>query len=250
MKDGEVGLNPEAPASADPSRSPIFPGSQLFRGTRFLGDQLPNCTHLRPVDVSYFRRKRIFDIFGSLVLLILLSAPILLIAILVKVTSRGPVLYVSKRVGLCGRVFSFLKFRSMYADADRRKADLLNQNEREGPIFKMKNDPRITPLGRILRKFSLDELPQLINVFMGQMSLVGPRPPIVKEVLEYTDRDLERLRIKPGITCYWQVMGRSNLTFDEWMELDRKYIDDMSLWTDIRILVMTPIAVLKGDGAY
>jgi len=249
MKDGEIGINPDTPVG-DAGPPHIFPGSQLFRGTRFLGDQLPNCVHLRPVDVTYFRRKRIFDIIGSLVLLILLSVPILVLALLVKLTSRGPVLYVSKRVGLCGRVFNFLKFRSMYADADRRKAELEAQNEREGPIFKMKNDPRITPLGRFLRKFSLDELPQLINVFMGQMSLVGPRPPIVKEVLEYSDRDLERLRIKPGITCYWQVMGRSNLTFDEWMELDRKYIDDMSLWTDIRILIMTPIAVLKGDGAY
>jgi exopolysaccharide biosynthesis polyprenyl glycosylphosphotransferase len=215
-----------------------------------LGEQLPNCVHLKPVDVTYFRRKRIFDIMGSAILLLLLSPIMLLIALLIKITDPGPVLYISKRVGLCGRLFNFLKFRSMYVDADGKKAELLSQNEREGPIFKMKNDPRVTPIGRFLRKYSLDELPQLINVFMGQMSLVGPRPPIAKEVLEYKPSDLERLRIKPGITCYWQVMGRSNLTFDEWMELDKKYIRDMSLWTDLKILIKTPIAVIRGDGAY
>lgn len=208
------------------------------------------CRDLTPVEVTYFRRKRILDVLGSGLLLLVLMPVIAAIVLAVKLTSPGPILYKSNRVGLCGRVFKFLKFRSMYVDADQRLAELQAQNEKDGPIFKMKNDPRITPVGRFLRKYSLDELPQLINVFVGEMSLVGPRPPIPREVEQYDPACLERLRVKPGITCFWQVMGRSNLTFQEWMELDRKYLREMSIWTDLKILVKTPLAVLKGDGAY
>jgi lipopolysaccharide/colanic/teichoic acid biosynthesis glycosyltransferase len=138
----------------------------------------------------------------------------------------------------------------MYVDADRRLAELRGVNEKDGPIFKMKNDPRITPVGRFLRKFSLDELPQLFNVWRGDMSLVGPRPPIPHEVEQYDEYCLERLGVRPGLTCYWQIMGRSNLSFTEWMELDHRYLREMNLWTDLKILLKTPLAVLRGDGAY
>ncbi len=138
----------------------------------------------------------------------------------------------------------------MYVDADERLASLMGNNEKDGPIFKMKNDPRITPLGRFLRKYSLDELPQLIHVCRGEMSMVGPRPPVPREVEQYDDVARERLTIKPGLTCYWQIQGRSNLTFEEWMALDHKYMQEMSFWTDVKILLQTPMAVLKGEGAY
>jgi exopolysaccharide biosynthesis polyprenyl glycosylphosphotransferase len=205
---------------------------------------------LEPRVINYRKRKRILDIAGSLSLLLLLAPLLLTIALLVKLTSRGPVLFVSERVGLCGKVFPFYKFRSMYVDAEARLADLHGQNEREGPIFKMKNDPRITPLGRFMRKFSLDELPQLWNVFVGHMSLVGPRPPLPREVAQYDDYMLERLSVRPGLTCYWQIMGRSDLTFEQWMELDHRYLREMSVWVDLKILMLTPAAVLRGEGAY
>jgi exopolysaccharide biosynthesis polyprenyl glycosylphosphotransferase len=214
------------------------------------GQIMPNCLDLEPIRISYVKRKRLLDIFGSLFLLILLALPMLVIALLVKLTSPGPVLYRSLRVGRGGKLFLFLKFRSMRSDAEVHKAELECMNEKDGPIFKMRNDPRITPIGRILRRYSLDELPQLLNVLKGEMSLVGPRPPIPAEVLQYDNFARERLRVKPGITCYWQIMGRSNLSFQEWMELDHRYIRDMSLWTDIKIVLQTPKAVLRGEGAF
>jgi exopolysaccharide biosynthesis polyprenyl glycosylphosphotransferase len=205
---------------------------------------------LEPRVINYRKRKRILDIFGALALLLLLSPVLLVTALLVKLTSKGPVFFVSERVGLCGRVFPFYKFRSMYVDAEERLAELQARNEREGPIFKMRDDPRITPFGRFMRKFSLDELPQLWNVFVGHMSLVGPRPPLPREVAKYDDYMLERLSVRPGLTCYWQIMGRSDLTFEQWMELDHKYLREMSVWVDLKILLLTPAAVLRGDGAY
>jgi exopolysaccharide biosynthesis polyprenyl glycosylphosphotransferase len=204
-----------------------------------------------PIRVIHYRkRKRGLDTLGSLILITLFSPVLLAIAAIIKLTSPGPVFYVSTRVGRGGRLFGFLKFRSMYVDADRRLAELRGQNEKDGPIFKMKDDPRITPVGRFLRKYSLDELPQLFNVLKGDMSLVGPRPPIPHEVEQYDEYCLERLGVRPGLTCYWQIMGRSNLTFAEWMELDHRYLREMGLWTDLKILLKTPLAVLKGDGAY
>ncbi|HXH61260.1 MAG TPA: sugar transferase, partial [Fimbriimonadaceae bacterium] len=167
-----------------------------------------------------------------------------------KFTSKGPVLYKSKRVGLCGKVFDFYKFRSMHTDADSRLGEVLDSNEKDGPIFKMQNDPRITPVGRAIRRTSLDELPQLFNVFRGDMSLVGPRPPLPHEVEKYDHYAMERLSVRPGMTCYWQIMGRSNLSFEEWMELDHRYLEEMGVITDLKILIKTPFAVLKGDGAY
>jgi exopolysaccharide biosynthesis polyprenyl glycosylphosphotransferase len=205
---------------------------------------------IAPKVITYRKRKRLLDMFGSLFLLALLSPVMLVIAALVKVTSRGPVFYSSKRIGRMGRPFDFYKFRSMYVDADKRLAEVLPGNEKDGPIFKMQADPRITRLGRFLRHTSLDELPQLINVLRGDMSLVGPRPPLPHEVEKYDEYAMERLSVRPGMTCYWQIMGRSNLSFAEWMELDHRYLEEMSVFTDLKILLKTPIAVLKGDGAY
>lgn len=205
---------------------------------------------VKPRLVAYRRFKRLLDIGGAAILILIFGPLLLLIAGLVKLSSKGPVLYVSERVGLCGQVFRFFKFRSMYVDADKRRDDLEQANEKDGPIFKMRRDPRITPLGRFMRKFSLDELPQLFNVLRGDMSLVGPRPPLVTEVQSYSPFEQERLSIRPGLTCYWQIMGRSDLSFEEWMVLDHKYLREMSFWKDLELLVKTPLAVMLGKGAY
>lgn len=205
---------------------------------------------IAPKVINYRKRKRLLDMFGSLFLLVLALPVMAVIALAVRLNSRGPVFYTSKRVGRMGRIFDFYKFRSMYVDADARLKDVLANNEKDGPIFKMQNDPRITRVGRFLRKTSLDELPQLFNVFRGDMSLVGPRPPLPHEVEKYDEYAMERLAVRPGMTCYWQIMGRSNLSFEEWMKLDHKYLEEMSVMTDIKILLKTPLAVLKGDGAY
>lgn len=202
------------------------------------------------VTVPYAFWKRILDVAGSTTLILMLSPLLIGIALLVKFTSPGPVFYCQTRIGRFGKPFPFYKFRSMYKDADKRLAELQAKNEKDGPIFKMKNDPRITPVGRILRKFSLDELPQLFNVLKGDMSLVGPRPPLPKEVEQYQDCNLIRLSVPPGITCLWQICGRSNTTFDEWMILDTLYVEHMSFWLDLKILLKTPTAVLRGEGAY
>ena len=207
-------------------------------------------SQIAPKVITYRKRKRLLDIFGSLFLLVLFAPLMLVIALAIKLTSRGPVFYTAKRVGRMGRVFDFYKFRSMYVNADSRLKDVMPSNEKDGPIFKMQNDPRMTRVGRFLRRTSMDELPQLFNVFRGDMSLVGPRPPLTHEVEKYSEYAMERLAVRPGMTCYWQIMGRSNLSFEEWMRLDHKYLEDMSVVTDLMILLKTPIAVLKGDGAY
>lgn len=195
--------------------------------------------------------KRLFDIVLSFLALILLSPLFLLIAIIIKMTSRGPVFFVQERVGYYGRSFLFYKFRSMYVDAEARKRALMEQNEsKDGVIFKMKNDPRITSAGRILRKTSMDELPQLLNVLLGDMSLVGPRPPLPSEVQQYSLEDRKRLNVKPGITCIWQVSGRSDIPFKKQVELDKEYIQSQSLWNDLLVLLKTIPAILSGRGAY
>ena len=195
--------------------------------------------------------KRFFDIVLSFLALIILSPLFLLIAIIIKMTSRGPVFFVQERVGYYGRSFLFYKFRSMYVDAEARKRALMEQNEsKDGVIFKMKNDPRITPFGRIIRKTSMDELPQLLNVLLGDMSLVGPRPPLPSEVQQYSLDDRKRLNVKPGITCIWQVSGRSDIPFKKQVELDKEYIQSQSLWNDLLVLLRTIPAILSGRGAY
>ncbi|MCK5876413.1 MAG: sugar transferase [Candidatus Marithrix sp.] len=195
--------------------------------------------------------KRLFDIICSAIILILLSPIFSIVALLVKYDSKGAVFFSQKRVGKNGTFFKMWKFRSMYTDAEERKAELMKQNEMQGGIlFKMKNDPRITKIGHFIRKFSIDELPQLWNVFIGDMSLVGPRPPLPKEVEQYTPYQFQRLNVTPGITCIWQISGRSSIPFPKQVELDLEYIEQQSFMTDIIILLKTVPAVLKARGSY
>lgn len=192
--------------------------------------------------------KRLIDVMISATLLIIMTPLFILISLLIKIDSRGSVFFKQKRVGYNGRTFNCLKFRTMVENAEEVKRDLLAFNEMDGPVFKMKDDPRVTRVGRILRRTSIDELPQLINVFRGDMSLVGPRPPMPSEVSEYDLTDRRRLSMRPGITCLWQVSGRNLIPFEQWMELDRQYIDQWSLGLDLKILFKTIPTVLKGSG--
>ena len=195
--------------------------------------------------------KRFFDIVLSLMALIVLMPFFVVLAIIIKVTSPGPIFFVQTRVGYFGRHFRFYKFRSMYQDAEQRTQALLAQNQSaDGVIFKMKHDPRITPIGRIIRKTSIDELPQFFNVLFGDMSLVGPRPPLPAEVQQYTLEDRKRLNVKPGLTCLWQIRGRSDIPFKEQVKLDKEYIQSNSLWQDLKILIQTIPAIISGKGAY
>jgi exopolysaccharide biosynthesis polyprenyl glycosylphosphotransferase len=193
--------------------------------------------------------KRTIDVLGALAGIVLTAPLWLAIAIAVRLDSPGPIFFVQRRSSLHGRTFPFLKFRTMVPDAEKRLADLREQNEVSGPVFKMRQDPRVTRVGRFLRKYSLDELPQLLNVLAGHMSLVGPRPPIPGEVNQYDLSERRRLSVRPGLTGLWQVSGRSNIGFEEWVRLDLDYIDHWSLWLDLRILLRTIPAVLKGRGA-
>jgi exopolysaccharide biosynthesis polyprenyl glycosylphosphotransferase len=193
--------------------------------------------------------KRLLDASASVLLLVLLSPMLLIVALAIKLSSPGPVLFVQRRVGMNKRTFDLYKFRSMYIDAERRRKELAHLNEMDGPVFKIKNDPRVTPLGRLIRMTSIDELPQLLNVLRGQMSLVGPRPPLPEEVDSYEWLYRKRLSIKPGITCLWQISGRNQVSFKQWMEFDQTYIDNWSLWLDIKILLKTVPAVLSVRGA-
>ena len=195
--------------------------------------------------------KRMMDIFISLLSIILLSPLMIGVSIAIKMESKGPVIFKQTRVGKNGRHFLFYKFRSMRQDAEVKKQELLNQNEsKDGVIFKMKEDPRITRIGKFIRRYSIDELPQLFNVLEGSMSLVGPRPPLPDEVKEYTLEDRKRLHIKPGITCIWQVSGRSDIPFKQQVGLDEEYIKNRGFIRDIVILLKTIPAVLTGRGAY
>jgi lipopolysaccharide/colanic/teichoic acid biosynthesis glycosyltransferase len=196
--------------------------------------------------------KRAMDIAVVLPALVLLAPLFLLVALCIRWHDGGPVLYWQKRVGRRGREFAFPKFRSMCVDSDavRAKIAALNQHGAQGITFKMKRDPRITPTGRVIRRFSIDELPQLWCVLTGQMTLVGPRPPMPSEVAQYSLRDRERLRVVPGLTCFWQVNGRSEIPFDQQVEMDLDYIHQRSLWTDIKLLFKTIPAVVFGRGAY
>ena len=195
--------------------------------------------------------KRLLDILGASVGLLLLSPLFLLVAACIKLYDRGPIFFWQARVGLYGREFPFPKFRSMVVNAEQIKDELLEQSDHEDSItFKMKKDPRITPVGRIIRKLSIDELPQLWCVLLGQMSLVGPRPPVPREVAEYSLKDRRRLDVIPGLTCIWQVEGRSDIPFDEQVQLDVEYIESQSFWLDLKLLFKTVPAVLTGKGAY
>jgi lipopolysaccharide/colanic/teichoic acid biosynthesis glycosyltransferase len=202
------------------------------------------------VKLAYFL-KRFFDFGGACILLLLISPVFILTAILIKLTSTGPIIFTQIRVGKDGRHFKFYKFRSMRVGAESLQQELEKHNEsQDGVIFKMKRDPRITFIGRIMRKFSIDELPQLFNVLTNDMSLVGPRPPLPSEVADYTLDQRKRLHIKPGITCLWQISGRSDISFREQVELDKQYIGSRSIWRDFIILLKTIPAVITGRGAY
>jgi exopolysaccharide biosynthesis polyprenyl glycosylphosphotransferase len=194
--------------------------------------------------------KRLFDMASSLIGLIVLSPLFLVLGIIIKTTSAGPVLFKQKRCGLNGRRFILYKFRTMEKGAEEKLADLQKYNEMKGPVFKMKRDPRVTGIGQFLRKLSMDELPQLWNVFQGDMSIVGPRPPLPSEVDKYDNWQRRRLSMRPGITCLWQVKGRNEITdFNEWMRLDLEYIDNWSIWLDLKILFTTIPVVLIAKGA-
>jgi lipopolysaccharide/colanic/teichoic acid biosynthesis glycosyltransferase len=195
--------------------------------------------------------KRLLDIIVTSVALIVLSPLMLLTALLIKLTDRGPVLFWQARVGKWGRVFPFPKFRSMVVDAEARQKELMSDNQHgDGVTFKIRRDPRVTWIGRIIRKTSIDELPQLWCVLKGDMSLVGPRPPLEKEVARYTLADRRRLDATPGITCIWQVSGRSDIPFPQQVELDVEYIEKQSIGEDLRLLIKTIPAVITGRGAY
>ncbi len=203
-----------------------------------------------PDKIWHLLFKRLFDLVLSGVALVVLSPFLLIIAICIKATSKGPIFFKQTRCGLNSRRFTLLKFRTMVVDAEKKLAELEKHNQMKGPAFKMDNDPRVTPIGRFLRKLSLDELPQLWNVLAGDMSLVGPRPPIPKEVERYDNWHRRRLSMRPGLTCLWQVNGRNKITdFDDWMKLDLEYIDNWSLWLDLKIVFKTVPVVLIGHGA-
>ena len=212
----------------------------------------PLRTALSPHFTGYRRLvKRALDLGGALVLVLLLAPVLLVIALVVRLTSRGPALYRSTRTGMYGRQFTVLKFRTMHRGADGVRAELLELNEVPGGIlFKIRRDPRVAPFGRFLRRYSLDELPQLFNVLAGSMSLVGPRPPLPDEVERYCSQTRRRLLVKPGMTGLWQVSGRSDLPWDEAVRLDLYYVEHWSLGLDLAIVLRTIWAVLSGRGAY
>ncbi|WP_331680294.1 sugar transferase [Intestinibacter sp.] len=195
----------------------------------------------------YLFFKRLLDILGSIFALIIFSPVFLIVSILIKLDSpEGSIIFAQDRNGLNGEVFKMYKFRSMVPNAEELLEDLKHKNEMDGPVFKIKDDPRLTKVGKVIRKFSIDEFPQFVNVLKGDMSLVGPRPPIPREVESYSAYEMQRLYVKPGLTCYWQIGGRNSIGFDEWMELDLKYISERSMLVDIKIILST-IKKLFGD---
>lgn len=194
--------------------------------------------------------KRIVDIVGASLAMLVLSPILFVTALAVRLTSPGPIIHRQIRIGQDGEPFVFLKFRSMYVDAEHLKKSLSEFNEAQGPIFKIKHDPRITPVGRLMRRLSIDELPQLFHVLAGQMSLVGPRPHLPEEVAVYDGEARRRLAVRPGVTGIWQVSGRSDLDFDTWIAMDLEYLDHWSLRMDLKLMLKTFSAVLSGRGAY
>ena len=218
--------------------------------------QVPFAREPRAVDfeirhsLGYGVSKRLFDLSVSLFGLVLLLPVIPILAIMIKLDSPGPVLFKQDRVGCGGQIFKFYKFRSMYRQAEQEKKKLQAMNEQDGPIFKVRSDPRITSVGGFLRRSSLDEIPQVFNVIKGDMSIVGPRPPLPSEVEHYQPWHRRRLEVVPGITCLWQISGRSHLSFNEWMRLDMEYLKYRSFKTDLMIFLKTIPAVIARKGAY
>lgn len=221
-----------------PALSGAMPGS-VSTGT----------THINNSAV-YAVTKRAFDLVVGTLMLILLIPILPLIAVMIKLDTRGPVFFKQDRVGEGGKLFNFYKFRSMIHEADGSKASLIELNEQDGPVFKIRSDPRITSVGRFLRRSSLDEIPQIFNVLKGDMSVVGPRPPLPSEVVNYQPWHMGRLAVRPGITCLWQISGRSQIGFNEWMRLDMEYLKTRSFRTDLLIFLKTIPAVIARKGAY
>lgn len=224
------------------------------RWARTIGEEdivghLPSAMELQSVESSSYI-KRAFDLTSSFCALVLLSPIFLLIAVAIRSTSAGPVIFAQDRVGQGGRIFRMYKFRTMIQGADAMKAVLMAQNEVDGPVFKIRNDPRITSVGRFLRRHSLDELPQLVNVLLGDMSVVGPRPAVAKEVVQYRRWQTRRLAVTPGLTCIWQTSGKSLVGFEEWMRMDIRYIERKSIWFDLFLILRTFDVVINGEGSY
>ena len=227
----------------------LYEGLALSAPIEYVG-QFPTIPlHYRHIPITSLVIKRMLDIILSACALTLLSPVMLVIALAIAIDSRGPILYCAERVGRKGRTFCCWKFRTMVADADVLQEKLLHMNERDGILFKLKHDPRITRVGRILRKYSLDELPQLLNVLLGSMSLVGPRPPIAREVNQYKLAHLRRLDVSPGITGLWQVQARQDPSFDQYISLDTFYVDNWTLWLDLKIMMRTIAVVVEGTGS-
>jgi lipopolysaccharide/colanic/teichoic acid biosynthesis glycosyltransferase len=250
-----IGAPPFAPPPHRPSQGAVSARSAIrptgprfslalaqFRGGGLLVEPLGNR------GPAYLATKRLCDLVGAGVLLAVLSPILLATLVVLTVTTRGRPLFIQERVGYRGRRFRMFKFRTMRADAERMQHAVVN--EKDGPIFKNRRDPRITRFGRFLRSSSIDELPQLVNVLFGQMSLVGPRPPLAREVEQYEPWQRRRLAVKPGLTCLWQVSGRSEVEFDDWVRMDLWYVRHQKLSTDARLLARTPLCVLSGRGAY
>lgn len=194
--------------------------------------------------------KRLMDVLLSAAALLVLSPVFLITAVVIKCEDRGPVFFVQQRAGKDMKPFSIYKFRSMYVNADEKMAEMMKHNEQTGHAFKIKDDPRITRVGKVIRRFSIDELPQLINIIKGDMSIVGPRPILTFQMEACSPYERQRLVVKPGLTCYWQIGGRADVTWEEWVELDLDYIEDMGLWTDLKMILRTVPVVFSGDGAY
>lgn len=198
----------------------------------------------------YKMLKRLFDVLLSGFALLMLSPIFLITAIAIKLEDNGPVFFTQDRAGKDLKPFKMYKFRSMYVDADKKLAEMMKDNEQTGHAFKIKNDPRITKVGKIIRRLSIDELPQLLNIIKGDMSIVGPRPILIFQMEECNAYQQQRLIVQPGLTCYWQISGRANIKWEQWVELDLDYIQDMGLWTDLKMIVKTIPAIFSGDGAY
>ncbi len=249
---------PQSPKSSNPKHT--GDSDSDFWASALLGDEARVWLRIARRKRNNWKRviafssalKRLVDILGALAAIILLSPIFIFTALAIKWEDRGPILFKQMRVGERGRLFPMWKFRSMIVNADAVKQELkeVNQHGSEGVTFKMKEDPRITRIGKWIRKLSIDEFPQFFNVLVGQMSLVGPRPPVPKEVAMYKARHLRRLRAKPGITCLWQIGGRSEIDFEGQVRLDLQYIQSQGFWSDLWILIKTVPAVLLGKGAY
>lgn len=232
------------------------PDGVVMSGPSILFSPIPEvpCVPVKALEPTLHRPfprwKRAIDIIGASIALVCLSPQIILVALLIKATSRGPILFTQLRGGRGGVPFKVYKFRTMVVDAEARKAELLHLNERSGPAFKMKKDPRVTPVGRFLRATSMDELPQFFNVLMGDMSIVGPRPLPIAECHKFDQWHRRRLEVKPGLTCIWQVSARENQSFDHWVRQDIEYIENLSFWLDLKLILKTIPAVISRRGAH